>query len=55
MSVAAEGVETRNQLAALRQLGCSEIQGFLVARPMPADDFAAFLTDGDDGSERRYA
>jgi hypothetical protein len=26
-----------------------------VARPMPADDFAAFLTDGDDGSERRYA
>ncbi|KQW28798.1 diguanylate cyclase [Rhizobium sp. Root274] len=55
MSVAAEGVETQNQLVALRQLGCGEIQGYLVSRPMPADAFAAFLRAGAGGSERRYA
>lgn len=55
MSVAAEGVETQSQLALLRQLDCGEIQGYLIARPMSADAFAAFLTASADGSERRYA
>jgi diguanylate cyclase (GGDEF)-like protein/PAS domain S-box-containing protein len=35
LSVTAEGVETQRQLALLRERGCDEIQGFLVARPMP--------------------
>jgi diguanylate cyclase (GGDEF)-like protein/PAS domain S-box-containing protein len=36
----AEGVETEEQLAFLREEGCQQIQGYLKARPMPAEDFA---------------
>ncbi|ALK99095.1 diguanylate cyclase [Massilia sp. WF1] len=43
MEVVAEGVENAEQLAILRTLGCNEVQGYLVARPMPADDMAALL------------
>lgn len=39
----AEGVETEAQLAALRDLGCNEYQGFLFSRPLPAEAFAALL------------
>lgn len=35
LEVTAEGVETPAQLAALRELGCDELQGFLLGRPMP--------------------
>lgn len=38
----AEGVETEQQLNALRLLGCDEAQGFLLARPMPARDLLAW-------------
>ncbi|PYB75353.1 putative bifunctional diguanylate cyclase/phosphodiesterase [Rhizobium wuzhouense] len=55
MSVAAEGVETQSQLTMLRQLGCCEIQGYLVAKPMSAEAFTAFLATNDADSERRYA
>ena len=33
----AEGIETEDQLAALQELGCHELQGFLLGRPAPAD------------------
>jgi EAL domain-containing protein (putative c-di-GMP-specific phosphodiesterase class I) len=39
----AEGIETREQLAALRRLGCRLAQGYLFARPMPAADLPAWL------------
>ncbi len=39
----AEGVETEAQLELLRTLGCDEYQGFLFARPCPAEDFARLL------------
>ena len=35
-----EGVETSGQLAALRREGCSEVQGYLFGKPMPAAAFA---------------
>jgi diguanylate cyclase (GGDEF)-like protein len=37
MEVVAEGVENAEQLAVLRALGCNEVQGYLIARPMPAE------------------
>jgi diguanylate cyclase (GGDEF)-like protein len=39
-----EGVETEAQRVTLRRLGCSRAQGFLFARPMPREHFAAILT-----------
>jgi predicted signal transduction protein with EAL and GGDEF domain len=36
MAVVAEGVETREQLATLKMLGCDFVQGYLFARPMDA-------------------
>ena len=42
LAVVAEGVETEHQLRVLRQLGCRAFQGFLFARPMSKEDFAAF-------------
>jgi diguanylate cyclase (GGDEF)-like protein len=43
MSVAAEGIETPGQFELLKQLRCTEIQGYLVGRPMPIDQFEAYL------------
>jgi diguanylate cyclase (GGDEF)-like protein len=39
----AEGVETDAQLETLRELGVDQVQGFYIARPMPADDAADLL------------
>jgi EAL domain-containing protein (putative c-di-GMP-specific phosphodiesterase class I) len=36
LEVTAEGVETHDQLAILKRLGCPLAQGFYLARPMPA-------------------
>jgi predicted signal transduction protein with EAL and GGDEF domain len=41
--VVAEGVENPAQFDFLRFQGCDEFQGYLIARPMPAADFAALL------------
>ena len=41
----AEGVETVEQLRVLQSIGCHEIQGFHVAKPMPATEFAAFARE----------
>ena len=43
MEVVAEGVETQAQADALTRLGCDLLQGFLFARPMPADEVPRWL------------
>lgn len=41
--VVAEGVETGGTLAFLREIGCDEIQGYAIARPLPVKEFEDFL------------
>lgn len=43
LTVVAEGVETQDQRAFLEQEGCDQIQGFLLRRPLEADDLEGFL------------
>jgi diguanylate cyclase (GGDEF)-like protein/PAS domain S-box-containing protein len=43
MEVVAEGVETEEQLQVLRELKCDQLQGFYIARPMPADAVPAWM------------
>jgi diguanylate cyclase (GGDEF)-like protein/PAS domain S-box-containing protein len=43
MSTTAEGVETEEELAVVRQLGCRKIQGYYFGRPMPAEEAAALV------------
>lgn len=35
----AEGVETFEKLEILKQMGCDQVQGYLLGRPVPADVF----------------
>ena len=41
LPVLAEGVETKEQLAFLAKESCDEIQGYLIGRPLPIEDYAA--------------
>ena len=43
LDVVAEGVETRAQLEQLKELGCSNAQGYLLGRPMPASAIDALI------------
>jgi len=47
MQVVAEGVETIDQWRFLKQEGCDLIQGYLLAKPMPPEDFAILLAKGN--------
>jgi predicted signal transduction protein with EAL and GGDEF domain len=43
VSVIAEGVETEQQLQMLQELGCLQVQGYLLARPGPPEGVQALL------------
>lgn len=43
LTIVAEGVETDDELTTLRKLGCDQVQGFLISRAIPADDFSTLL------------
>lgn len=43
MEVIAEGVEVEEHIALLVALGCDDVQGFYLARPMPEDQFVKFV------------
>ena len=38
MATVAEGVETPEQMDRIRQEGCTDVQGYLISRPVPAAD-----------------
>jgi diguanylate cyclase (GGDEF)-like protein/PAS domain S-box-containing protein len=46
LDTVAEGIEEQGQLDALRAMGCVLGQGYLYARPLPADELAALLESG---------
>ncbi len=47
LEVIAEGVETQEELSTMRSLGCNRVQGYLIARPLPAKDVVAFVESYD--------
>ena len=47
LSVVAQGVETAEVLALLESLGCDEMQGYLVSRPMPVAELPAWKARWD--------
>ena len=63
MSTTAEGIETEEQLAQLRLDGCTEVQGYLLGRPMGSREALALVgavpakpsEDAGDGLTRRRA
>lgn len=55
MPVVAEGVETAEQLDALRAEGCDEVQGYLISRPNPIDHFEGVVMDRRSATELRAA
>jgi EAL domain-containing protein (putative c-di-GMP-specific phosphodiesterase class I) len=42
--VVAEGVETEDQLARLREMGCDDAQGYLLCRPISAEAVGRMLS-----------
>ncbi len=57
MATTAEGVETPEQLAAVRAAGCTEMQGFLFSRPGPAEairDLIAASTEPPSPQRERH-
>ncbi len=48
MSVVAEGVETAEQYAFLKVIGCDEAQGYHFSRPAPADEFKRWVINWED-------
>jgi diguanylate cyclase (GGDEF)-like protein len=46
LPVVAEGVETAEQLAFLKREHCDEVQGYLIGRPLPIENYAALIGHG---------
>jgi len=51
VSIVAEGVETDDQLAALREVGCDSLQGFLIGRPLTVEQLDAWHGERTSGGQ----
>lgn len=49
LKIVAEGVETKEMLDSLEELGCDYIQGYYFSRPIPKDEFLAYIKKAADG------
>ncbi|WP_188152248.1 putative bifunctional diguanylate cyclase/phosphodiesterase [Teredinibacter waterburyi] len=45
LKTVAEGVETAASLATLEKIGCDQIQGYFISRPLPVDKFTNWMSD----------
>jgi len=54
LEVVAEGVETDQQYAIVRRLGCDLVQGFFIARPMPAEQLRSWRGGYDDTESLKH-
>jgi diguanylate cyclase (GGDEF)-like protein len=54
LEVVAEGVETDQQYAILRRLECDMVQGFFIAKPMPADEFRRWCDGHEDTQSLKH-
>ena len=52
LRIVTEGVEEVEQVEHLRRIGCDYIQGYYYAKPMPADEFMAFVRNNRIASTR---
>jgi EAL domain-containing protein (putative c-di-GMP-specific phosphodiesterase class I) len=43
VNIVAEGVETELEAMMMTQFGCTELQGYLFSKPIPADEMAELL------------
>ena len=54
LKVVAEGVETDQQFAIVRRLGCDLVQGFFIAKPMAADRFMTWRRGYEDTQSLKH-
>jgi len=52
--VIAEGVETEEQLDALKTLGCDLVQGYFFSKPVPSDEFEPFILQRKEAIKSDY-
>jgi len=53
LTTIAEGVEVEQDARLLEMLGCDQIQGYLISKPVPADEAALLLTSNREEAESR--
>ena len=52
LGLIAEGVETREQVEMLKQMGCDQVQGYYYAKPMPSEEFYQQLLENRKEEDR---
>jgi diguanylate cyclase (GGDEF)-like protein len=55
LRVVAEGIETSEQLEALRDTGCDKVQGFMLGKPMSARELEGLLPHGVKSRRKHWA
>lgn len=55
LNIVAEGVETDEELAALRALGCTQVQGFLISAAVPSERFGELLRQDNPAKSPRLS